>query len=189
MSDAPLTDIQLCSKDVLMLQNEIPQSSNEGAVKIAKGVGARIVFNPAPYRPLSDEERNLIDYLILNESEFSEFAGAIDVSTPAQVIGALGKLHDIEPAIIVTLGAHGVVYRDEDSLQHIKGHTINVVDTTGAGDCFSGAFAAAISMGQDTESAATYANAAAALSVTHLGAGPSMPTKSEIEKFLSLSHG
>jgi len=87
--------------------------------------------------------------------------------------------------VIVTLGAGGVaaVRRDEAFL--VEGRKVKALDATGAGDCFCGALAAALSTGTDLREAVEQANAAAALSVQIPGAAPSMPSKREVEAFLA----
>ena len=83
------------------------------------------------------------------------------------------------------IGAEGVVVREGERVTHIPGHRVTPVDATGAGDCFCGSFGAALAAGAAPTAAAEYANAAAAISVTHLGAGVSMPARAEVESFLA----
>lgn len=90
--------------------------------------------------------------------------------------------------LIITKGKAGIVYYNKELEQIIPSHTVDVVDTTGAGDTFNGAFAYAIASGNDVQQACKFANAAAALAIQKLGAQAGMPTNKEVEEFLQ-NHG
>ena len=85
----------------------------------------------------------------------------------------------------MTVGKEGAVYGDGDDVVHVSGFTVSAVDTTGAGDTFNGAFAAARCDGLPLKEAVRFANAAAALSVQKIGAQGGMPWRSEVEEMLS----
>ncbi len=174
--------------DIVVLQNEIPRPVIHHALERAHSRGAVTIYNPAPYKPIPPEFLPLIDYLILNETEFADFSGTpANLMTPALYEEELNHGLGQPTNIIVTLGKHGLVARVNGSTAQVLGHTVKSVDTTGAGDCFTGAFAAALAENQTATAALFFANAAAALSVQVLGAGPAMPYRTEVEKFLSKS--
>ncbi len=148
---------------VVMASNEVPMAATIAAFKIARAAGVTTILNPAPAVTLPDALIALCDVLTPNESE-------------AQLLFGRGA-----GAIIVTLGAAGcAIYQDGKPAQTpscaIHGWPMQVVDTIGAGDTFTGALAAAIARGEPLAMAAQSANAAAALSVTGRGAIAAMPT-------------
>ncbi len=144
---------------VVMASNEVPQAATLAAFKIARAAGATTILNPAPAMDLPDELIALCDVLTPNESE-------------AQTLFGRGAA-----AMIVTMGSQGCALYQKDKLTNpITGWAMNVVDTIGAGDTFTGALAAAIARGESLGQAAESANAAAALSVTGRGAIAAMPT-------------
>jgi ribokinase len=147
------------SAKVVMASNEVPQEATLAAFKIARAAGVKTILNPAPAAVLPDELVALCDVLTPNESE-------------AQTLFGRGA-----GAIIVTLGSSGcAIYQDDKPVQTLAGWAMQVVDTIGAGDTFTGALAAALARGELLAEAATSANAAAALSVTGRGAIAAMPT-------------
>jgi ribokinase len=122
---------------------------------------------------------------ILNAHEFAEFAGRPALDEPQELIAYLNPPNLPLPSCIITLGPAGFILAEHRSAPiHIDGHKVEALDTTGAGDCFAGWFAAELAAGRRCEDAAGRANAAAAISVTRAGAGSSMPTKSDVESFL-----
>jgi ribokinase len=87
-------------------------------------------------------------------------------------------------AVVITLGAQGALVANDEGARLIKGFKVKTVDSTAAGDTFNGALAVALTEGQTLDAAVRFANAAAALSVTRVGAQPSAPPRAEIDKFL-----
>ncbi len=149
----------IAAAKVVMASNEVPQDATLAAFKLARAAGVTTILNPAPAMDLPDELIALCDVLTPNESE-------------AQTLFGKGAA-----AIIVTMGSQGCAIYQKDKLTNtITGWTMNVVDTIGAGDTFTGALAAAIARGESLDQAAESANAAAALSVTGRGAIAAMPT-------------
>jgi ribokinase len=124
-----------------------------------------------------------IDIAVLNEIELAQATGvALRASSSRRAIGdACDRLRHRGPrAVIATLGARGAVLVTNDGQTNIPGFAANVVDTTGAGDCFVGALAARLAEGAAPVDAARYACAAAACSVEKLGAAPSMPSAKDV---------
>ena len=125
-----------------------------------------------------------MDILILNETE-TEFLSDMPVKGLNDAQKAAHKLQSYSDTIIITLGTQGAYIAGESFTGHIPAFTVEALDTTAAGDTFCGAFAAALTAGLTQKEAVRFASAASALSVTRLGAQPSIPTKSEIDIFLS----
>jgi ribokinase len=176
------------SADILLMQLETPIETVEVAAKIASGNGVRIVLNPAPAQPLSDDLLGSVSILTPNESETELLTGK-PVSSEADAEAAAQILSDrgVE-TVLITLGSKGAYVYSPDCKRLVDGFEVEAVDTTAAGDVFNGALAVAIAEGKPLEDAVVFANAAAALSVTRLGAQPSVPTRDEIVKFLKEQH-
>ncbi len=165
---------------VLLMQLELPMELVLEAARTAKAAGTTVMLNAAPARELPDELISTIDYLMVNEHEACLVGGSEDVAEASR------RLASRVGSVIVTLGAEGsVLYDDGVELARVPARRVTAVDTTGAGDTYCGAFAAAIAEGQGLEAAVVFATAAAALSVQALGAVPSIPSRDRIEAMLA----
>lgn len=177
--------VELAPDDVLLLQNEIPEQANADALDRARAAGATTVLSLAPYRPTSDSLLRALDVLIVNETEFAllmgEDGGAL---AAADVEALLAAGAGATASIVVTLGPRGLRARVDGDVVTLAGHSVVARDTTGAGDCFAGAFGAALARGAPIRDALRFANAAAALSVQRPGAAPAMPYLGEISALL-----
>lgn len=177
----------LAKGDVAVSQFEIPQPAIAAFFRQARAAGATTILNPAPASPCSAELLDLVDVLILNETELGFLAGIelADGDDPARFIAAAKSLHGgSDRCICVTLGKRGVLALTGGEATLIEGHTVKAVDTTGAGDCFVGAIAAQLATGIPIRDALGYANAAASICVQRMGAAPSMPTAAEVASLL-----
>ncbi|WP_054564485.1 ribokinase [Frankia sp. R43] len=183
-----LDGLPLTPGDILLLQDEIPEATNIAAIARAGEAGAVTVLNLAPYRPTPPGVLRDVDYLVVNETEFANVTGVgADLAaamTSDRVEGLLADGAGVAPNVVVTLGAEGLLARLDGAVLRVPGFPVTAVDTTGAGDCFCGAFGAALARSEEPEQALRYASAAAALSVRSHGAGPSMPTDAAINHFL-----
>jgi len=168
--------------DICVGQFEVPLATTEAAFRRARAIGARTLLNAAPAQALPPALLEVVDILIVNEHELAILSGAAitEASTDADVAGAARRLIDGQRTVVATLGARGALAVDGIGTRAIAGHKVTVVDTTGAGDCFVGALAAALAAGIDLTAALDRATVAAALSVQRLGAAPSMPTLAEL---------
>ncbi|STO13808.1 Ribokinase [[Flavobacterium] thermophilum] len=166
----------IAQSDVCLLQLEIPIPVVERAVSLAHRRGVRVIVNPAPAQPLPPSVLEQADFLTPNEHERALLFAGMDE----------GKLVN---KLIVTEGAKGVRIWQDGKEQLIPGFRVPVVDTTGAGDTFNGALAVALAEGKPLAEACRFANAAAALSVTKLGAQAGMPTREDVESFLAKQEG
>jgi len=170
----------ITSTQALLLQLEIPLEIVVTAAALAHEAGARVILTPAPGPRLPAELSRLVDLLIPNESEALALTGA---SSGDQAAGLL--LAEV-PAVAVTLGARGCIYRERGGPSLLlPAFPVAAVDTTAAGDTFAGALAVALAEGRSVEAALRWAMAAAALSVQREGAIPSIPYRQEIDGFAS----
>lgn len=169
--------------DLIVMQLEIPYETVKHITKLASFHGKQILLNPAPARKLDEEVLKTVTYLILNETEAEMITGRKVSEESLHVIGH--KLIEKGPEnIILTLGKKGAYIFNKTIRTFVKSFPVTPVDTTAAGDTFCGAFATSILENNDLTGAARFANAAAAISVTRLGAQPSVPSLHEIERFL-----
>jgi ribokinase len=176
----------LAKGDVAVSQFEIPQATIGAFFRRARAGGATTILNPAPAIAYSPELLELVDILILNETELGFLAGTTlaDTDAPARFIEAARRLPTGAEKICVTLGKRGVLALVGGEPLLIAGRAVKAVDTTGAGDCFVGALAAQLANGKAIRDALDYANAAASICVQRMGAAPSMPTAAEVAALL-----
>lgn len=175
----------LTSADILLTQLEIPMETVAYAVKIAHDAGVKVVLNPAPGQPLSPDLLQRIDILTPNETEAQTITG-LPVTNVAEAEEA-GRhlLRSGVKAAVITLGSKGSLVVTPDGSTLVPGRSVKVVDTTGAGDAFSGALVVALGEGKGLVEAAAFANAAAALQVTKPGTAPAMPYRDEVLAFMA----
>jgi ribokinase len=170
--------------DVLVSQFEIPAATIAAFFARGRAAGATTILNPAPMTAFNRNLLDLTDIMVLNETELGALAG-VDVSAGDDDSKFIQLARSLRPSkdhsVCVTLGSRGAIAVVRDEAIVIPGRVVTSVDTTGAGDCFVGTFAARLAGGAHMRGALGYANAAASISVQRLGAGPSMPTVSEVE--------
>lgn len=168
--------------DVLLLQLEVPMDAVVAAAAATRGT---VVLTPAPPQRLPEALLARIDVLVPNEHELVQLAGATPGDrTPAELAALARGLG--ARAVVVTLGARGalVVPADGGPVLLQGPLTVDVVDTTGAGDCFTGALAQGLARGSDLAGAVRYAAAAAALSTTGPGARGALPGDDDVRAVL-----
>ena len=174
--------------DVVLIQLEIPLEAAERAAKLAHEAGAIVVLNPAPAAELSEALLRSASVLTPNRGELAILTGA-SVEDETQLQAAMQKLATVSGgAVVTTLGEDGalVLERQAGTFEQISAVTAGpVVDTTGAGDCFSAALAVALARGSALPEAARYAACAAALAVTRLGAQEGMPAEADVLRLYS----
>lgn len=159
---------------MLVASLEVPLPTIERAVVRARENGVRVLLNLSPAAEVSPETLAALDVLLVNEHEAGYLLGSED-SDPR-------KLLDLGPrAAVVTLGAKGAAVIEGDKSTTVESPKVKAVDTTGAGDAFAGALAAALADGADLVEAAERAVRVAAVTVTRHGAQPSYPTAAELE--------
>jgi ribokinase len=191
--------------DLLLLQLEIPIPTVLAAAQRAKEQGLRVILNPAPAKQIPDELIALTDFLIPNETELKLLTGMDVDDIPSSEAAARTLLGRGAKNVIVTLGSKGALIVDRDMSpgrhgdagKHVDTFQVDVVDTTAAGDAFIGGFATKIlesarklansqQQAAALQEAVRYGCACGALATTRLGAQPSLPSKEEVERLLSL---
>lgn len=170
--------------DLCIIQLEIPIEVVEYVIRLCKDRGIKVILNPAPARNLSDEVLNDIFMLTPNETELSILTG-MSTYTIDDVEKASRYLLDkgVEN-VITTLGEKGSLFISKSEKFFQEAVKVAAVDTTAAGDSFTGALAAALGQDFCIKDAIKYATYAAALAVTREGAQASLPSKYEVEKFI-----
>ena len=171
----------IADSDVLVLQCEVPMEANQRAAEIANKNDTLVILNPAPACEIPDALLSLVDIITPNESE-TEILTGMPTETDNQAIEAAHLLlsKGIE-TVILTLGSRGSFLLTKKKGKLIPAYSVEVVDTTAAGDAFCGALAASLAHGINIEKSVKIANAAGALAVTKLGAEPSLPSREEIQ--------
>jgi len=171
--------------DLLVLQLEIPIETVTYAASQAHAAGIPVLLNPAPAQTLEDGLLKMVDYLTPNVTELQQITGlAVREPREAAQAGAALLERGVKN-VVVTLGEKGALAVTSGGHLHVPGRRVDALDTTGAGDAFNGALAVAIAEGQGLPQGITFANAAAALQVTRLGAAPAMPYRDEVERLLA----
>jgi ribokinase len=172
---------EIAASSVVLMQMEIPLELVRDAASAGCAAGTTVILNAAPARTLPTDILDNIDYLIVNEHEACLVGGSSDLHTASLALASQ------IPWVIVTLGPDGaVLYEAGQEAGRVEPPAVVAVDTTGAGDTFCGAFAAAIAEGQDLLKAAEFATRAASLSVQSLGAVPSIPFRARIDAELGV---
>lgn len=175
---------RLAGAAMIVLQCEIPAETLEYVIERAAAHGRPTMLNLAPARRLSESCLQKLTYLILNESEAEFLCGfAVDSRDKAFQAGQAIRRRGPQ-SVLVTLGGEGACVCHNDGAFHVPAFPVQPVDATAAGDTFCGSLAVALLEGKDLQSGVRFANAAAALAVTRLGAQPSIPHRAEIEQFL-----
>ncbi|MBH5318352.1 ribokinase [Paenibacillus sp. GSMTC-2017] len=170
---------ELLSASAVMLQLEIPMETVYEAVRMVKGK-VPIFLNPAPAAPIADEILNGIDYFIPNEIESVTYTDIV-IDSIDDAFMALSRLRDKGIHYpIITLGEKGLVYYNGTKNVYKEARKVEAVDTTAAGDTFSGTLAAMITLGNSMDAAVDTAQHASSIAVTRLGAQESIPTLWEV---------
>lgn len=175
--------------DLVLMQNEI--DGNESIIRTAKAKGLTVAFNPSPLDGAAlSLPLELVDIFLLNEHEAAGLIAArqpekaVDPDEPLAILTALQKLFP-RVMFVLTLGARGSMCADrEGKIYQQDVFPVQAVDTTAAGDSFTGFFLAAILEGRAIPEALRRASAAAGIAVSRAGAAPSIPTLKELEKML-----
>jgi ribokinase len=170
-----------------LFQLETPLPAVNAALMLAQRKGARTILDPAPAQPLSPELLRSVDILTPNETEactlLRRAASRIGLREAPEIAGLLLALG--AKSIILKLGEQGCFYTDGTETIHSAGFAVKAVDTTAAGDTFNAALAVALSEDMPMGKALQFANAAAAISVTRIGAQASIPSRKEVDEFLT----
>ncbi len=182
--DVEKSEGAIAAADILLMQLEIPLDTVLAAAQIADANGIRVILNPAPAQKLSPKLLKYISILTPNEFEAEVLTGIRISDNRSAGAAADSLLAQGVETVLITLGPRGAFLATKGIRDLVPGFSVRAVDSTGAGDVFCGALAVALSENKPMWDAVTFANAAAAISVTRLGAQPSIPRRREIEKFL-----
>lgn len=163
-------DLLACT--YFVIQNEIPMPSIQYLINLADANDIKVTYDPAPFIEIAPDYLEKVDYLLPNETEAKEMFGDIDTNE---------LLSQYPAQLLITMGGDGVSYHDGDAPVHVPAIKGDVVDTTGAGDTFSGAFTVALSKGNNLSDAIQFAAIAGSLSVQKFGAQGGMPTIEELK--------
>jgi ribokinase len=173
----------LAPTDVVVVQAELPIGVVQAAVRRAAALQARVVLNLAPFTPVPDDVLALCDPLVVNESEAAGLLGG-SVEGLAGARSAAAALAATARSAVVTTGAAGAVVAAGRDCTHVPAPEVDVVDTTGAGDAFTGALAVAMGAGRDLVTAARWGIAVASYSVSRPGAQASYPRGDRCRRLL-----
>lgn len=184
-SDVTRASSAILGADVLVTQLETPLATVQAAADIAAKAGVPVILNPAPARPLPDRLLRRVSLLTPNETEAELLTGVKVTGRESAARAAAALRARGVGRVIVTLGRRGAFVSDEAGEQLVPGFKVKAVDTTAAGDVFNGALAVALGEGRALAEAVRFAHAAAALSVTRVGAQPSAPRRAEIDRLLA----
>lgn len=169
---------------VVLLELELPLPAVEAAVHLARAGGAHVVLDPAPPRELSEELLRDVHVLRLNAAEAEVLTNVVVTDASSAQRAAQNLLRRGVGAVVIGAPGGNLLFSPEVQLwvPHLR---VNVVDATGAGDAFAAALAVCIAEGDELLRATRYANTAAALQTTKLGAQAALPTRAEVERLWS----
>jgi ribokinase len=183
--DVSLAENAISGAKVFVTQLETAVAASRRGLELARKHGVTTIFNPAPAAKIDTAIYGLCDYVTPNETEAAEITGVpVNTVDEARKAGD-GLLKLGAKNALITLGSNGALLHNREQSIHVPSYKVKVVETTGAGDAFNGAFAVAIGEGQAPVDAMRFACACAALSVTKAGTAPSMPMRGEIDAMMA----
>jgi len=187
LSAKDLRRLQSCWRgvDVFVTQLEIPLSTVERGLRLAKDQGSLILLNPSPPAQLSPHFLSLVDFIVPNEIEAQSLTGMKwkgdrDIRKMAERLLQMGVKN-----VVITLGPKGLFFKNRSEEIWMNAYRVKVIDTTAAGDAFLGGLATGLAENKPIREALRFANAAGALATTKLGAQPSLPFRKDVGVFLS----
>lgn len=174
---------QIDAGDIVLLQLEIPMATIEAVVAIASAKGAKVILNPAPAATVSENILSKLYLITPNQTEAQTLTGIevkdeVTANLAAQVLCSRGV-----DRVVITMGSLGAYLYEDGKGVIIPAKRVAAVDTTAAGDVYNGALCAALAEGMTLVEALNFATKASAISVTRVGAQPSVPTREEVDNF------
>ena len=169
---------------LVVVQMEIPLPVVIETINGAYDMGVPVILNPSPAQALPDDLFKKIDTLIPNETEAEFYTGTKITDVESAKQAALALCERGPRRVVLTLGKNGALLAEDGTISHYPAYTVEALDATAAGDAFCGALAAAMLEGRSMDTSMTFAAAAGAYCVTHLGAQPSLGTLADIQKFM-----
>jgi ribokinase len=174
----------IAEASLVMLQYEILPETLEYILEKCHKSGKAVMLNLAPARNISHVALKRTKYLVVNETE-AQFLSGMTIIDTGNVGQALKVLKNLGPEIvIITLGENGSFIQTPAETFKVPAFRVDAVDTTAAGDVYCGTLAAALTEEKNLHEAVIMASAAAAISVTRMGAQPSAPYRNEIDEFI-----
>lgn len=174
--------------EFVLLQLEIPMTTVEYAVRMAASLGKKVIVNPAPACPLSEELLRDVYLITPNETEAGILTGITIVDNDSAFKAAEALFRLGVQNVVITLGEKGALVYNAEASMFVPAYQVKAVDTTAAGDVFNGALAVALSEGRTLSDAARFACAASAISVTRMGAQNSVPSRDELDNYININH-
>ena len=167
--------------DILLMQLETPMETIEYAAQMAKRAGKKVILNPAPAQMLPESLLRSLYMLIANETE-AEYISGTQITDMDSVARAADIIcHKGGENVVITLGSKGAFIKERGAYHQVSALKVKAVDATAAGDTFCGAVCVALSEGRSITEAVEFANRAAAITVTRMGAQSSLPYRREVE--------
>ncbi|MCP4259520.1 MAG: ribokinase [Planctomycetes bacterium] len=182
--DVKRAESDISSSGALVAQLEIPLETVEFAAQLANNCEVLFILDPAPAQKLDTKLLTMVNVLTPNETEAEILTGIEVTDENSACIAAKKLLAYGVKSVILTMGAKGFLLADNDRMEFVSGVEIDAVDTTAAGDAFTGSLAVGMAQGKTLYDASLYANYVSALSVTKMGAQSSIPTTETVESFI-----
>lgn len=171
---------KIAAARIVLMQLETPMETVEFAAKYAASKGVQVILNPAPVNMLTPELLGCVSIMTPNKTEAAMISG-VNVTDLDGAAEAGRVIHQMGvKSVVVTMGAMGSVIYDKGEVTVVPAQKVEAVDSTAAGDVFNGALAVSLSEGNSLPDAVRFASRAAAISVTRLGAQPSIPYRNEL---------
>lgn len=172
---------ELDAADYVLMQLEIPMETVEYAAELAWKKGTPVILNPAPARALSDKLLKCLFLVTPNETEAEILSGikVFDFNSAKQAADIISKKG--VPNVVITMGAMGAFIKENDKYSLVEATKVEAIDTTAAGDCFSGTLVVSLSEGKTIQEAVRTASKASSITVTRMGAQSSIPYRNELQ--------
>ncbi|MBN2270149.1 MAG: ribokinase [Sedimentisphaerales bacterium] len=183
--DVRAAEVEIKAAGAVVAQLEVPLDTIQCAAELANRSNVPFILDPAPARELPQELLELVDVLTPNETEAQILTGIEVTDEESAREASMNLLGRGVKAAIITLGSKGFLLVDGDQAVYVPAHKVRAVDSTAAGDAFTGSLAVGIAQGKGLLDAASFANYVAALAVTKMGAQSSMPTLQEVQDFMN----
>ena len=183
--DVKKAESDIASSGAVVAQLEVPLETIECAAQLATRYEVPFILDPAPAQKLGEEILKMVDVLTPNETE-ARILTDMEVTDEKSARRASEKLLSSGvKTVILTMGEQGFLLADTEKTEFVTARKVQAVDSTAAGDAFTGSLAVGLAEGETVSQAASFANYVAALSVTKMGAQPSMPTLQEVQDFMN----
>jgi len=182
IKDIAFIEKKLKPTDLVLIQLEIPLEVVEFIISLCYRLRIKLILNPAPFQKIDDDYLKCIHTITPNMIEAESLTGIKVFDIDSSRVAAHKLIDKGIKNVFITMGNKGVFYITEDREGHILPKKVKAIDSTAAGDTFNGALAAALSFGMKIYDSVEFANSAASISVTKMGAQDSIPYINELEK-------